>query len=209
MRLSNNQRVSEHVLVAKFLTRRALNMEVVARIFRPLWRTKESFHITNAGNNVLLFAFDLEVDVEKVLLGEPWSFDCHLVVLQLFDGSKPLKDLDFKSCSFWVQIHDLPFQFMTPEAAVEIGETIGPVTVSRDTNEMKGGTFMHVRVAIDISRLLCRGRKVMFDEESKSWLSFQYERLPNICFTCGILSHDNKDCKLWLSNKGTILVESQ
>lgn len=98
---------------------------------------------------------------------------------------------------------------MTLEAAVEIGETIGPVTVSRDTNEMKGGTFMHVRVAIDISRPLCRGRKVMFEEESKSWLSFQYERLPNICFTCGILSHDNKDCKLWLSNKGTLLVESQ
>lgn len=30
VRLSNDQRVSEHVLVAKFLTRRALNMEVVA-----------------------------------------------------------------------------------------------------------------------------------------------------------------------------------
>lgn len=67
--------------------------------FRPLWRTKESFHITNAGNNILLFAFDMEVDVEKVLLGEPWSFDCHLVVLQRFDGSKPIRDLEFKTCS--------------------------------------------------------------------------------------------------------------
>lgn len=28
---------------------------------------------------------------------------------------------------------------MTPEAAVEIGETIGPVTVSRDVAKMKGG----------------------------------------------------------------------
>lgn len=50
-----------------------------------------------------------EVDVKKVLLGEPWSFDRHLVVFQRFDGSKPLKDLDFKLCSFWVQIDDLPY----------------------------------------------------------------------------------------------------
>lgn len=100
VRLSNQQCASEHVLAAKFLTRRALNMEAVARTFQPLWRTKESFHITNAGNNILLFAFDLEVDLEKVLLGEPWSFDRHLVVLQRFDESKPLKELEFKSGSF-------------------------------------------------------------------------------------------------------------
>ncbi|KAK7832538.1 uncharacterized protein CFP56_026312 [Quercus suber] len=209
VKLSNHQRASEHVLAAKFLTRRALNMEAVARTFRPLWRTKESFQITNAGNNILLFAFDLEVDVEKVLIGEPWSFDRHLVVFQRFDGSKPLKELDFKSSSFWVQLYDLPYQFLTPEAAVEIGETIGPVTVSRDTNEMKGGTFMRVRVSVDISRPLCRGRKVSFDEETESWVSFKYERLPNICFWCGMLSHDDKDCDLWLGSKGTLPTESQ
>lgn len=44
---------------------------------------------------------------------------------------------------------------MTPEAAVEIGETIGPVIVSRDTAEMKGGTFMRVRWL-----LIYRGRCV-------------------------------------------------
>lgn len=98
---------------------------------------------------------------------------------------------------------------MTPEAAVEIGEMIGTVTVSRDTAEMKGGTFMHVRVTVDISRPLCRGRKIMFDEDSESWVSFQYERLPNICFWCGMLSHDDKYCDLWLGSKGTLSVESQ
>ncbi|XP_065628186.1 uncharacterized protein LOC136066979 [Quercus suber] len=163
-------------------------MEAVAWTFRPLWKTKENFNITNAGNNVLLFALELEVDVEKVLLREPWSFDCHLVLFQRFDGSKPSKDLDFKLCSFWVQIHDLPYQFLTPKAAVEITETIGPVTVSRDTAEMKGGTFMRVRVVIDISRPLCGGRKIMYDEDSERWASFQYERLPNICFWRGMLS---------------------
>lgn len=56
-------------------------MEAVARTFRPLWLTKGNFHITNTGSNILLFDFDLEVDAEKVLLSEPWSYDRHLVIL--------------------------------------------------------------------------------------------------------------------------------
>lgn len=60
---------------------------------------------------------------------------------------------------------------------------------------MKGGTFMRVRVSVDVSRPLCRGKKVSF-YENEGWVSFQYERLPNLCFWCGLLSHDDKDCKL-------------
>ena len=72
---------AENVLAAKFLTKRVLNVEAVARTFRQLWRTKESFCVSNAGNNVLLFEFDLDINAEKVLQGEPWSFDRHLVIL--------------------------------------------------------------------------------------------------------------------------------
>lgn len=130
--LSKKQVTSNHVLTAKFFTKRSLNMEVMVRTFHPLWRTKESFEVTNMGNNVLLFAFDLEVDAEQVLLGELWSYDRHRVILQQFDGSKYILELEFRYCSFWVQIHDLPFKFMTPEMAVQIGETIGSVTKSQD-----------------------------------------------------------------------------
>lgn len=98
---------------------------------------------------------------------------------------------------------------MTLEATIEIGETVGPVIGSRDTMEMKGGTFMRVQVSVDISRPLCRGRKVMFDEGLESWVSFQHECLPTICFWCGMLSHDDKDCELWLNSKGKLPIESQ
>ena len=56
--LSKKNQATECVLAAKFFTKRALNIEAVARTFRPLWRTKASFHITNVGDNVLLFTFD-------------------------------------------------------------------------------------------------------------------------------------------------------
>lgn len=62
---------------------------------------------------------------------------------------------------------------------------------------------MRIRTTIDITQPLCRGRRIMFDEDSESWVTFQYERLPNMCFWCGRLTHTDKDCELWLKSKGT------
>ena len=207
--LSKKQVTSDYVVATKFYTRRALNMEVVMRTFRPLWCTKDGFEVMNASNNVLLFAFEREVDVEKVLLGEPWSYDRHLVVLERFDGRKPISELEFKLCSFWVQIHELPFKFMSPETAVEIGETIGPISQSYDISKMKGGSFMHVQTTIDVLVPLCQGRRIMFDDKSEGWVEFQYERLPNMCYWCGMLTHDDKDCEVWLKSKGSLSLDKQ
>uniref|UniRef100_A0A7N2M4I4 DUF4283 domain-containing protein n=1 Tax=Quercus lobata TaxID=97700 RepID=A0A7N2M4I4_QUELO len=184
-------------------------MDAVVRTFQPLRHTKENFHITNAGNNILLFAFELEVDAEKVLLREPWSYDRHLVIIQRFNGGRPLKEVEFKHYSFWVQIHDIPFKFMTLEIALEIGETVGSVMVPQDWSEMKRGTFMLIQVRIDVTRPLCHGRRVAFEDGLKGWIAFQYERLPNICFWCGMLSHDDKECELWLKSKGTLSMDHQ
>ena len=177
--LSKKKQVVEFILAAKFCIKRALNMEAMARTFRPLWRTKGNFHITNTGDNFLLFKFEQEVDEDKIILEEPWSYDRHLVIFQRFEGSKALKEVEFKYCSFWIQIHEVPFKFLTPETAVEVGEMTGTVSKQRETSEIVGGTFLRVRVEVDITRPLYRGRRVIFEEGVDRWVSFQYERLPN------------------------------
>ena len=108
--LSKNKREGSLVLAARFLTRRTVNIEVVAQTFHPLWRTRRDFEVSDAGNNIVLFEFELEADVVKVLLGEPWSFDRHLVVLERYDSSTPVKNLKFNTTSFWIQIHNLPIR---------------------------------------------------------------------------------------------------
>lgn len=68
---------------------------------------------------------------------------------------------------------------------------------------------MRMRVIIDISQPLCRGRQVSFDDGSEGWISFKYEHLPNVCYWCGRLTHDEKDCIMWLQSKGSLKVENQ
>ena len=68
---------------------------------------------------------------------------------------------------------------------------------------------MRVRVIVGVSKPLCRGRKISWDAECEGWAAFMYERLPNICYWCGSVSHDDKDCSLWLHSKGTLKSNEQ
>lgn len=36
------------------------------------------------------------------------------------------------------------------------------------------------------------------------WVTFKYERLPNLCYWFGCLDHDDRECGLWIERKGTL-----
>lgn len=63
---------------------------------------------------------------------------------------------------------------------------------------------MQVRVFVDITKPLCRGRKIGLNNGEDSWVSFKYERLPNLCYWRGRLTHHDKECSLWSKQKGLI-----
>lgn len=102
MDLLKNRKIQGFALMAKFFSRRSLNVDAVARTFQPLWRTSGDFHVSDAKHNYVVFIFELEEDVEKVLMGKSWSFDRHLVVFRRYDGSVLVQDLHFERVSFWV-----------------------------------------------------------------------------------------------------------
>ena len=47
------------------------------------------------------------------------------------------------------------------------------------------------------------------EDNEKVWVTFRYERLPNICYWCGCLDHGDKKCDLWIQSKGTLQKSSQ
>ena len=89
------------------------------------------------------------------------------------------------------------------ETIIELGETLGQVIPCENPNDLVGGDFLHVHVEIDVSKPLCRGRRVALDENEEIWISFKYEKLSNFCYWCGLISHDGKDCNIGLARKDT------
>ena len=69
--LNNNLRTQEFIIVVKFLTKCVLNVDVVVRTFKSLWQSQNGFKAKNLGDHILLFIFDNNIEVDKVLLSEP------------------------------------------------------------------------------------------------------------------------------------------
>ena len=52
-----------------------------------------------------------------------------------------------------------------------------------------------MRIRIDVTKRLTRGKRVSIEGGESRWINFKYERLPNFCYSCGLLSHSLKDCQ--------------
>ncbi|XP_075665270.1 uncharacterized protein LOC142634918 [Castanea sativa] len=202
--LQNQHRSVEFIIATKFLTKRVLNMEVVANTFRPLWRSSEGFKMRKLDDHLVLFTFKKKEDLEQVFQSEPWCFDKHLVALRHYDQDVSINNLTFDRASFWVQVHDIPIRYMSREVAKSICDSVGVICHSIGGVEQDGGSFMRVKVTLDISLPLCRGRLITLENGNKHWVSFKYERLPNLCYWCGQLDHNDRDCPLWLRSKGSL-----
>ena len=63
---------------------------------------------------------------------------------------------------------------------------------------------MRVRVIVDISQPLCCGRVVTLDDSRELCVSFKYERLPNLYYWCGRLTHTDRDYDWWIESEGSL-----
>ena len=48
------------------------------------------------------------------------------------------------------------------------------------------------------------GLIITLESSKKSWVSFKYECLPNLCYWCGHLDHRDRDCALWIESPRTL-----
>ena len=162
--LKSEQAVNEFGIVAKFLTKRPLNLEAIATTFSPLWRSKAGFKVRNIGDHVTLFSFENNSDVERILSAEPWSFDKHIMVLSRYDKENPTNVSELKKVAFWVQVFDIPLRFRKKEVAEQICETVGTILHPNEAADCEGGSFIRVIVLVDISKPLCRGRLITLED---------------------------------------------
>ena len=93
---------------------------------------------------------------------------------------------------------------MNVKAAKKICEVVGQIVHSTDPAKTEGGNFTRIRVEMDVSLPLCRGRGVSMENGKKSWVTFKYEHLPNICYWCSKMDHLDHDCDIWLESEGSL-----
>ncbi|KAL0302974.1 UNVERIFIED_CONTAM: hypothetical protein Sradi_6165500 [Sesamum radiatum] len=76
---------------------------------------------------------------------------------------------------------------------------LAKVAENENPTEVKGpelwGSFMHLRIAIDVMKPLPRVLKIRTVLGDEQIINFTYERLPNYCYLCGKIGYISKWCE--------------
>nr|POF14567.1 hypothetical protein CFP56_36741 [Quercus suber] len=156
--------IGKNCLVMKILTQRIIGLEALRKHLKMIWKPKKGLQVSEIGEEMYLAEFGDGRDKRRILEMCPWSYEKQLILLQDFEGERVPKEITIKWSPFWVQIYNLPLKSMTRESGIEIGAKIGRVLdVDVPENGVHWGKFLRVRVQIDATKRLVRGKRVTIE----------------------------------------------
>lgn len=182
-------------LAGKILSKKKFKGNEILMVARRIWFTKEPPKVEEIGQNLFLFTFKSEADRNRVWQRRPWTINKAHLVLREWKTDIALDDIRFDTTTFWIQIKALPLQFMTKTNAEMIGNLFNKMLQfeSYTRTNILGTKYLRMQVEVEINKPIPVG---FFHNMGKKgrWISFQYERLPDICYRCGILGHVERNC---------------
>ncbi|KAK7817830.1 hypothetical protein CFP56_042362 [Quercus suber] len=147
--------VGKCYVVMKILTQRSINLDASRKNLRMLWKLNKGVQISKLEEEVFLVEFGDKKDKKKVLDMCPWSYEKQL-------------------------IYNLPLKSRTREIGWAIGSSLGSVLdVDVPESRVQWGKCLCVRVHIDVTRRLVRGRKTT-NEGVIQFISGQYDEAIGI-----------------------------
>lgn len=182
-------------IVAKVIMNKQVNSDAFGAVMKNIWRVHNSTRIDTAGENVFLIQFKSRMEKARVLAEGPWTFDKSLIVMISPKESDTISNMEFQKAALWIQIHNVPFSFLNRAMAQILGETIGSIEeIDCDDNDKLIGPFMRLRILIDVMKPLRRGLKLRVSDTESVWCPILYEKLPDLCFLCGLIGHSHREC---------------
>nr|XP_020162872.1 uncharacterized protein LOC109748244 [Aegilops tauschii subsp. strangulata] len=199
--------------VGKVMSERLAHPDAICLTLGKVWCPIKGIDFKEIGVNQFLFTFHQESGKRKAVENGPWMFDKDLVVVEDYAPRKRPEDYAFNDIPIWVRVFNLSLGMMNEDSVEDIGNIIGRF-VEADTGSDGSaiGRFLRLKVRMRIDKPIMRGLTLEEgeqkgkrnkdvttvgngdEEEEGDWCRFEYEYLPDFCFTCGVIGHGDKDC---------------
>ena len=182
--------------IGKLLGPKPHNAFRVRSTLSSAWSFAAPLIIEVLDSNKYLFTVSQESHYQSIISQGPWNVKGSLLLLQPWPPNLALDDVKLQFCAFWIQVHNLPFQFMTTTNAIKIGKDIGQI-LELDNNNSSGlicHKCIRFKIEIDTSKPLAPGFYMSCDGEEQKWIAFKYERLDEYCTDCGLIGHVKRFC---------------
>nr|POE88627.1 hypothetical protein CFP56_61541 [Quercus suber] len=158
--------------------------------------TANTIIVIKLDSNIFLFRFQHETDAQKTFLKRPWSIRGGHLILKKWNPCLTWKEVDFSKSTLWIQVHGLPTLWLS-EANLKIIGTLAGDVIELDLSGEGGSEwrrFTRIKVNIEVEQPLLPGVFLPRPNLDDLWVSLKYEKLSIICYICGLIGHDEKDC---------------
>ena len=171
---------------------------IVHDIVVKAWKPHKSVSLKKLDKNTFLFVVSHETDLKLALDKRPWSIRGAHLVLKTWNPMLTWQEVDFSSSTFWIQIHGLPALWYDKDNIMKIGNKVRRVIDEDFLGDppLPWQHFTRIRMEVDFAVPLLPGLYLPRNGLMDVWIALKYERLPKLCYNCGILGHDGRACRL-------------
>jgi hypothetical protein len=181
-------------ILGKIITEKLIHVSSIHNGLDSIWGFPAGLKIQEIERKILQFFMQNSADQERILQGNPWIFrNSWLIVHPWYRKTDPYK-LDFEHAAVWIQLWGLPPHCKTKKMGESVGELLGKVEASELYEYPGKKMIIKIKVAINVHQPIAAGILIGNANDGTNWIDFRYEKLPQVCFKCGLLGHAENLC---------------
>jgi hypothetical protein len=113
--------------IGKLLTLKSQNIYHVCATLSSVWGFVAPLSMEVIVPNKYLFTVLQESHYNSIINQGPWNVKSSLMLLQPWSPELAIDEVKLQLCSFWVQVNNLPLQYMATKNAIKIGKGISKI----------------------------------------------------------------------------------
>jgi hypothetical protein len=149
----------------------------------------QGLKIQEIQGGILQFYMNRIFDQDRILLGNPW------LTAKAWDRQTDPRTVDFTHAPVWIQLWGLPPHCKTKKMGESIGNLLGKVEMAEFYEYPGKKMIIKIKVAINVLQPIYYEILIGNHKDGTTWIDFRYERLPQVCFKCGMLGHGDQLCQ--------------
>ncbi|KAF4377991.1 hypothetical protein G4B88_004598 [Cannabis sativa] len=186
---------ANQVLLGKIISRNRLGKAAIQGSLKLSWNAIKGWKWKEIEDGIIQFTFARREDAMNVLARRPWFVCGSLLVIMPWPTWLSPAEVKFDKSPIWVHIESIPPFYWNLSNLKELASKASPVyELPSGIEDAIGMSTLRFRATIDLNKPIFSGFFLKRQRLKDLWLQYKYERLPKVCFKCGLLTHDQSSC---------------
>ncbi|KAF4379880.1 hypothetical protein G4B88_021013 [Cannabis sativa] len=183
------------VLLGKIISRYKLGKGAIQGSPKLSWNAIRGWKWKEIEDGLLQFTFANRNDAMNVLARRPWFVCGALLVIMPWPAWLTPTEVRFDKTPIWVNVESIPPFYWNLSNLKELATKASPVfDLPHGIEDVVGMSTLRFRATIDLNKPIFPGFFLKRQKLKDLWLQYKYEKLPKLCFKCGLFTHDQSVC---------------